>query len=190
MKQSPVKNLVLSALLLALGLVLPFLTGQIPQIGSMLLPLHLPVLICGLICGWKCGLTIGFILPLMRSFLFGMPALFPSTISMAFEMATYGALAGWPYDRSKWQCVVALYRSLLTAMISGRIVWGAAQVALLGLSGSAFTWKLFFAGAFLNALPGIILQLIFIPTFMVTLDRTGMVRFKHTQQNVLETVCK
>ena len=47
------KNLTLAAMFLAAGLVLPFVTGQIPQIGSMLLPMHLPVLLCGLVCGWK-----------------------------------------------------------------------------------------------------------------------------------------
>ena len=50
MKQNT-KNLVLAAMFLAIGLVLPFFTGQIPQIGSMLLPMHLPVLLCGLLCG-------------------------------------------------------------------------------------------------------------------------------------------
>lgn len=75
MKHSPLKNqiydLVLAAMFLAIGIVLPFFTGQIPQIGSMLLPMHLPVFICGLICGWQYGLIIGFILPLLRMTLFG-----------------------------------------------------------------------------------------------------------------------
>lgn len=177
MKKRTIKNTVLAALLLALGLVLPFLTGQIPQIGSMLLPLHLPVLICGLICGWKYGLAVGLILPIMRSLLFGMPPMFPTAIAMAFEMATYGALAGWLYSRSRWQCVVALYRALITAMVAGRIVWAGAQVILLGLTGSVFTFQMFVAGAFLNAIPGIILQLVFIPALMVALNRTGLVKF-------------
>ena len=67
------KNLVLAAMFMAIGFVLPFLTGQIPQIGNMLLPMHLPVFLCGLICGWQYGLAVGFILPLIRSLVFGMP---------------------------------------------------------------------------------------------------------------------
>ena len=181
MQRKALNNLVLAALLLASGLVLPFLTGQIPQIGSMLLPLHLPVLICGLICGWKYGLAVGFVLPIMRSFLFGMPPMFPTAIAMAFEMAAYGALAGWLYSRSRWQCVVALYRALITAMIAGRIVWAGAQIILLGITGSVFTFEMFLAGAFLNAIPGIVLQLIFIPALMVALDRTGLVHFHKTK---------
>ena len=184
MKNSKVQNLVFSALLLTVGLVLPFFTGQIPQIGSMLLPMHLPVLLCGLICGWKYGLAVGLIMPVMRSFLFGMPPMFPTAISMAAEMAVYGAVSGWLYSHSRWQCVLALYRSLLAAMVAGRIVWGGVQVVLLGVSGGAFTWQMFIAGAFLNAIPGIILQLIFIPAMMVALDRARIVHFKRTSHEM------
>ena len=65
-------------------------------------------------------------------------------------------------------------------MIGGRLVWGVVEVVLLGLTGSAFTWSAFLAGAVLNAVPGIILQLVFIPAFMVALDRTGFRRFGAT----------
>ena len=105
-------------------------------------------------------------------------------LAMAFEMAAYGMIAGALYKHSKWQCVVALYRSLLIAMVGGRIVWGAVMVVLSGVSGQAFTWQLFLSGAFLTAIPGIILQLVFIPALMVALDRTGMVRFARKTQSV------
>lgn len=180
-KKNPVYQLTLSAMFVAIGLVLPFLTGQVPQIGKMLLPMHIPVLLCGLICGWQYGLVVGFILPLLRYFLFSMPILFPTGIGMSLELATYGLVVGLLYSRSRWQCVIALYRSMVIAMISGRVVWGVAQIFLLGISGSAFTWQMFLAGAFLNAIPGIILQLILIPAIMVALNRTGLVRFaRHT----------
>ena len=89
------KRLVISALLLAAGLVLPFLTGGIPNFGRMLLPMHLPVLLCGFVCGWKWGLLVGFVTPLLRSVLFGMPPMVPTALAMAFELAAYGALAGF-----------------------------------------------------------------------------------------------
>lgn len=180
MKQS-IKNLTLSAMFIAIGIVLPFFTGQIPRFGNMLLPMHLPVFLCGLICGWQYGAAVGFVLPLLRSSLFGMPVLFPSALSMAFELMTYGFVAGFLYNRSKWQCIVALYRSIITAMLAGRVVWGIVQIILLGISGSAFTWKAFMAGAFLNAIPGIALQLVMIPTIMVALNRTGLVKFRKHQ---------
>jgi len=174
---SPVKNLALAALFMALGLVLPFLTGQIPQIGNMMLPMHLPVMLCGLICGWQYGGVVGFVLPLFRHLLFGMPPM-PAGIAMAFELAAYGAVAGFLYARSRWQCVISLYRCLIAAMIAGRLVWAAARVVMTGVSDVPFTWEIFLSGALLTAIPGIILQLLVIPALMVALDRTGLVRFR------------
>lgn len=176
-RKKPILNLTLSAMFMAVGLVLPFLTGQIKQIGSMLLPMHIPVFLCGLICGWQYGLIVGFILPILRSMLFGMPILFPTGIAMAFELATYGAVIGWLYSHSRWQCVIALYRCMIATMLAGRLVWGVVQILLLGMNGNGFTWQMFITGALLNAIPGIILQLILIPAIMVALNRTGLVRF-------------
>lgn len=176
-RKNPVFNLTLAAMFMAIGLVLPFLTGQIQQIGNMLLPMHIPVLLCGLICGWKYGLFVGFVLPLLRYMLFGMPIPFPIGIAMAFELATYGAVIGWLYSHSRWKCVIALYRSMIVAMVAGRLVWGVVQILLLGISGNVFTWRMFIAGAFLNAIPGIILQFILIPAIMIALNRTGLVKF-------------
>lgn len=171
-----IKNLTLSGMFLAIGMVLPFLTGQIQQIGNMLLPMHIPVLLCGLICGWQYGGIIGLIMPFLRNLLFGMPPM-PNAISMAFELATYGLVIGLLYGRSKWKCIISLYRSMLIAMLAGRAVWGVVQAMILGLGGSGFTVQMFMAGAFMNAIPGIILQLISIPAIMVALDRAKLVPF-------------
>lgn len=171
-----IKNLTLSGMFLAIGLVLPLLTGQIQHIGNMLLPMHIPVLLCGLICGWQYGGTIGLIMPLLRNLIFGMPPM-PNAVSMAFELAAYGLVIGLLYGHSKWKCVLSLYRSMLIAMLAGRAVWGVVQAAILGLNGSGFTVQMFMAGAFLNAIPGIILQLILIPAIMVALDRAKLVPF-------------
>ena len=169
MKQSNVKKMVTAALLLAIGMVLPFFTGQIKEIGNMLLPMHLPVMLCGLICGWQYGLAVGLILPLLRSISFGMPVLYPTAISMAFELATYGLVIGLMYGKSRWKCLRSLYISLLSAMVCGRLVWGGVQCVLLGVKG--FTFHMFLAGALLNAIPGIVLQLILIPAIMLLLHR-------------------
>ena len=106
-----------------------------------------------------------------------MPVLFPTAVSMSFELAAYGFTVGFLYFRSRWKCVIALYRCMIIAMLTGRVVWGAAQVLLLGLGGNGFTLEMFIAGAFINAVPGIILQLILIPAVMIALNRTGLVRF-------------
>lgn len=178
MKQGEIKNLTLAAMFVAIGLMLPFVTGQIPQIGAMLLPMHLPVLLCGLICGWKYGGMVGLVLPVTRSLVFGMPPLFPIAVAMTFELAVYGIVIGLLYTYSRWQCVLALLRSLVIAMIAGRLVWGIAMIVLLGIGGGSFTWQAFMAGAVINAVPGIVLQLVLIPSIMLVLNRTGLVPFR------------
>ena len=173
MSSLQVRKLTYAGLYLAIAMVLPFITGQIPEIGSMLCPMHIPALLCGFMCGWPWGLAVGFAAPLLRSVIFGMPAMFPSAVAMAFELAVYGGTAGLLYrlmPREKW----SIYAVLILSMIAGRIVWGAVRVILAGLSGSSFTWALFFAGAFTNAIPGIILHLILIPVLVMVMDRAGL----------------
>ena len=170
------KKITLSALFIALGLVLPLLTGQLKQLGNAFLPMHLPVLLCGLIVGPVHGLIVGLILPILRHFTFGMPPLYPTGISMAFELATYGFVVGYVYKVSRWKCIIALYESLIIAMVAGRIIWVIVQMILLGINGQAFTYEMFMAGAFLNAIPGIVFQLIFIPSLMLALHKTGVVK--------------
>ena len=177
MNMNKTHRLTVSAMLFALGLVLPFLTGQIPQIGQMLCPMHIPVFLCGMICGWQYGLVVGFLLPLVRSVLFGMPVIFPNGIAMAFELATYGFVSGFVYFKKGYFCLRSCYISLITAMIAGRIVWGLARWVLMAF-GSTFSWKLFVAGALLNAIPGIILHLILVPGLMLALGKTGLVPFE------------
>ena len=170
-----VKKLAVTAMLFAVGMVLPFFMGQIPAIGKMLLPMHIPVLLCGFIVGWQYGALIGFLLPIVRGLVFGMPPLYPNAVAMAFEMAAYGFVSGYLYSHARWQCTKMLYISLVTAMLAGRIVWAFAEVILLGIGGNIFTWKMFAAGAFLNAIPGIIVQLTLIPLIMVALRRAKVV---------------
>ncbi|MHC1786915.1 MAG: ECF transporter S component [Christensenellales bacterium] len=177
MKKLDVRRLVLSALFVAIAYLLPFLTGQLAQLGSMLSPMHIPVLLCGFLCGWPWGLAVGIISPLLRSLTLGMPPLFPVAVAMAFELAAYGALAGLLYEklpRRRFRVVV----SLVLAMLAGRLVWGLASVILMGLSGKAFPLQAFLAGAFLNAWPGIILHLAVIPPVVLALERAKFIPLK------------
>ena len=167
-------KLVISGLCLALGLVLPFLTGQIKQIGSMLLPMHIPVLLCGYICGPFYGLAVGFICPLLRSLLFSMPKLMPSAVGMAFELASYGAFAGLFY-RLLPKKPMNIYLSLIGAMLAGRAVWGIVSFVLYHILGNPFTISIFMAGALLNAIPGIIFQLIVIPIIVMALQKANLI---------------
>ncbi len=159
-------KMILAAFFLAVAYVLPFLTGQIPAIGTMLCPMHLPVLLCGFLCGWPWGLAVGVVAPLFRSLTLGAPLFFPMGVCMALELGTYGAVAGLMH------CVLPrkrpyIYCSLLTAMAAGRAVWGVAMFICMGATGGSFGASAFLAGAVTGALPGIILQLLLVPILVM-----------------------
>ena len=146
-ENTALRKKILATLFLAIGLILPFITMQIPAVGKMLCPMHIPVLLCGYICGWPYGLLIGIITPLLRGVLFGMPAIFPNAFCMAFELATYGLVAGILSEKMK-KDIKSLYISLIAAMLCGRIVWG-----LVSLQ-RAFNSILLFLPYYINVLPG------------------------------------
>lgn len=172
--KNQIVNLTLSSMFLAIAFVLPFLTGQIQQIGSMLCPMHIPVILCGFFCGGYWGLAVGFIAPLLRSLVLGMPPLFPVATCMAFELATYGLVAGILHKKlSKDSAHYKrnIYITLIAAMVVGRIVWGLAMFACLGFETSKFGLSAFVAGAVTTAIPGIVLQLVLIPVIVIALRK-------------------
>lgn len=169
--------MVTAAVCLALCMVLPFLTGQIPEIGSALSPMHIPVFLCGFAAGWPYAMVIGLIAPVLRFALFGMPPLFPMGVSMAFELAAYGLISGLLY-RALPRKKSSIYISLACAMLIGRVVWGVARLLLAGLSNTAFGWAAFMAGAFTDAVPGIICHLILIPIIVMALDKAKLISRK------------
>ena len=170
MKRNEIKKLTLSAMFLALAFILPFFTGQIPQIGNMLCPMHIPVLLCGFFCGAPWGMMVGFFAPILRSAVIGMPMMFPTAVCMAFELAAYGLVTGFLHRRlpkKRW----LVYVSLVSAMIVGRVVWGIAMLIALGLDTTQFGMAAFISGAVTTAIPGIVLQLVLIPIVVITLEK-------------------
>ena len=167
------KRMALSAVLLCVGLVLPLFTMQIKEIGDTLLPMHLPVLLCGILCGPFYGGSVGLILPFLRSAIFGMPPIYPNAVWMAAELMAYGLITGLVFSRTR-KNIGGIYVSLIAAMLGGRIVWGAVKALLLGVGQSGFTIAAFFTGGFVDALPGIVLQLVLIP-LLVKLIRSKSV---------------
>ena len=155
------RKMIYAAVCLALCMVLPFLTGQIQQIGNALSPMHIPVLLCGFLCGWPYALAVGAIAPLLRFALFGMPPIFPTGIAMCFELAAYGVIAGVLYQKLPKK-PINVYISLIGAMLGGRIVWGLVRFVMVLLFHVEFSLPMFFAGAFLTAIPGIICHIIFL----------------------------
>ena len=172
-----IRKLCLSAMFLALGWLLPFVTGQIHSIGNMLCPIHLPVMLCGFILGPMYGFFVGFITPLTRTLLFGMPVLYPFSICMSLELATYGLLCGSLYRLFKkiFGDILSIYLSLIISIIGGRIIWGLARLFCGLVSRNYFTWALFLSGGFLNAWPGIIVQIVLIPFLMKILINTKII---------------
>lgn len=170
---SKVKNLTIAGVCLALALLLPFVTGQIPSVGSMLCPMHIPVLLCAFFVSWKWALGVGFVAPILRFALFSMPPM-PFGIAMAFELATYGFVSSVMYKvlpKKKW----AIYVSLISAMVLGRVVWGAARMIIAGVTANPFTWQMFIGGALLEAIPGIAIQLILIPIIVMAVKKNNEV---------------
>ena len=171
LSRAATQNLVLAALFLAIGVVLPSLTGAIKEIGDSLLPMHLAVMLCGVICGWKYTLPVGLVLPFFRAVLFGMPPLYPNAVYMALELATYGLVVGILYSMRKRYSRWYLLACLACSMLAGRIVWGITKAVLLGAANKPFGIRAFLVGGFLDALPGILLQFILIPLVIEVLER-------------------
>ena len=169
-----IRKLTFSAACLALALLLPLLTGNIPEIGNMLCPMHFPILLCGFLCGGPWGAAVGLAAPILRSMIFSRPVMYPTALSMMFELAVYGLVAGLLYSRlpKKW---TSLYVSLIAAMIGGRIMGGVAQAVLLGFGGKSFGMAAFVTEYFVNAWPGIIVQIVLIPLVISALEKAHLI---------------
>ena len=149
-------RLIYAAVCLALCMVLPFLTGHIPQIGQFLSPMHIPVLLAGFLCGPSWALAVGFIAPILRSLLFQFPP-YPTFVAMAFELAVYGLVCGLLYRKlPKKTPYVVLYG--------------------LGAKEGTYTLSMFLAGHFLNAWPGIVLHIVLIPAIVIALQKAKIIK--------------
>lgn len=182
-KKNALYRMIIAAVLLALGLVLPFLTGQLQSFGQMLSPLHIPVLICGLTCGWTWGGALGIILPLLRMLLFGMPGA-PVAIPMAFELCAYGVLTGllYPWLRGKLcklgaSRLVVILATLGLAMVAGRMVGGAAKALLITaglIPGVPLTFAMFVTAYFVETAVGALVHLIVVPAVVLALEKAHL----------------
>lgn len=160
---SKTKRLVTAALMLALGMLLPFALSHGYGIkGTTLLPMHIPVLLCGFFAGPFYGALCGLILPVLNSVCTGMPVLFPMAVIMTGELFTYGLVSGWLYRKSAYNNkLISLYPVLIISMLCGRVVYGLVANALI-VSGATAA-KLSVVAATLQGIPGIIIQLVVVP---------------------------
>jgi len=162
---------------MAMGFILPMLTGQLPVVGQMLLPMHIPVFFCAFFCGPWYALAVGFALPLLRSLIFGVPVLYPIAIAVAIEMATYGGITGFLYSRIKKNTLRTIYFSMLPAMLLGRVARCLSQAILMGVQGNPFVLRAFITGVIVYSIPGIVLQLLIVPVVTVSVWRRQTAEF-------------
>lgn len=170
---TPVRQMIMSALFLALGYLLPMFIGRVQLFGQSLLPMHIPVLLCGFVCSWKWGAAVGAVLPITSSLFFSMPPMYPVAVAMCFELAAYGLLAGLMFKLLPKR-PLNIYISLGVSLVGGRLVWGVARSIMAGLGTSQFGLAAFWSGAFATAAPGIAVQLIAIPVIVMALQRAGV----------------
>lgn len=173
MRSTTTRNIVFTAVCIAIGLLLPQLVKFVPIAypGAVLLPMHIPVLVCGFLCGWRYGAIAGIFTPLIASLLTGMPPLFPTAVSMMVELAAYGILTGLLYKLTNGK----IFISLIGAMLGGRIILGIVNALLFSIADNAYGLTLFISGAFVTALPGIIIQLILVPIIIRSLQRANLI---------------
>jgi hypothetical protein len=165
--KSAAHRIVLSGLLVALGLLLPYFTAHAYGIpGTVLLPMHIPVFLMGLLCGPLYGALGGLMIPLLSSMTTGMPPFFPMLPIMAGELFTYGLLSGLLYQKGR----MPLYPSMLLAMLCGRVVYGLIFTALL-LANHGVLRALSVTGAIIEGIPGIISQLLLVPIIVSAAQR-------------------
>lgn len=173
MKKTSVFSLTGSSLFIALGILLPIIFHAFGA-GTAFLPMHIPVLLCGFIFGWQYGAVCGFIVPLLSALLTGMPPVYPIATAMMFELCAYGLLAGLFYKKFKWNVIL----SLICAMLGGRVISGIANAIFMGISNKPYGFSAFITGAFVTALPGIIIQIVAIPLIVMAIEKTGSRNFR------------
>lgn len=172
-KMSRVKQSVITAVCIALCVILPMAFHSIPQAGIIYCPMHIPVLICGLVCDWQFSIVCGIIGPLLSSAITGMPSI-ADMPSMMVELVIYGVVSALIMKFVHTKIIYAdLYISLVSAMLVGRIAAGIVK-ALIFARGTltVYTWA---AAYFVTCLPGIIIQLIFIPAIYFALQKANLI---------------
>lgn len=164
-KKITTMEIVLGGMLLASGLLLPMVFHLFGLTGQVALPMHIPVLIGGFFLSPPLALFLGIITPLVSSVLTGMPVLFPMAVIMMFELGTYAFSASLFARKMKLPAVT----SLILAMIAGRIAAGVTVAMLVQLFGVKMNPVLYIKGAVITGIPGIIIQLIFIPSLIIAI---------------------
>lgn len=172
------KKLTLSAICLALCVLLPLLFHAVPNGGSIFLPMHIPALICGLMCGGVYGGLCGLLGPLLSSLITSMPPLAYAP-SMMVECAVYGLACGILMKYVKTgKNALDLYISLVSSMLLGRVVAGFAKALIFTPGISPFIWV---GESLITGIPGVAIQLVLIPLLITALTKAGLLNRRYEQ---------
>ena len=161
-KKIETKSIALSGLLLSMGILLPIIFHIFGMTGPIVLPMHIPVLLGGFLLPTNMALLLGIITPILSGMLTGMPVMFPMAVIMAFELGMYGFTASIATRKFN----ISILPALLISMISGRITAGLVVALLTQFFGVKMNPIIFLKEAVITGIPGIIIQLIFIPSLV------------------------
>ncbi len=155
-----------TALLIAVGVLLPMIFHQIGIAGKIFLPMHFPVIIAGFLFGPLSGVLVGFFSPVLSFLLTGMPP-FPTVLAMVPELMVYGAVSGWLHKRLKLNVWIALP----LAIVAGRVVYGLAWWPMFHILNLPVTPLVAVTIGVTTGSPGIIGQLVLIPLLVRGIKR-------------------
>lgn len=172
---SQAKNLVSAGMLVATGLILPMVFHTFAMGGQVFLPMHIPVLLGGFLLSPLWAALVGMLVPIISSIATGMPPLFPTALQMFFELAVYGFVVAYLYQKLR----LAIYPSLIGGMLAGRTIAGLVNYVLLThFLAQAFSPSAFVTAMFVTSLPGILIQLVMIPIMVKLLKTANVLAYK------------
>ena len=174
------------ALFCALGALLPqafHFFGAVS--GTVFLPMHIPAMAAGFLLGPAGGLVTGVMSPILSFLLTGgnMPIAIKVPFMM-FEVGAYGLFCGLfnrIFSRTRLPEIVKALFTVLLSQVAGRLVnllCTLVAVKVLGITHKAVSLAAA-VGSISTGLPGIVIQLIFLPALMVTLNRLYSRRNPH-----------
>ena len=168
------KRTTLCAVCIALCYVLPIAFHSV-GLGSILSPMHVPVLLCGLVCGSGAGFLCGLVGPVLSSLLSGMPPML-MLVRMIPELCVYGLVAGLVMKRlHTGSNAKDVYISMVAAMIAGRIVGGIATAVFFIVTSGVYSVALWFTSYFVESIPAIAAHLVLVPVLVFSLQKARLI---------------
>lgn len=160
MQESELKQIPLSALFIASGIVLPPVF-HLAGLGATFLPMFLPVLLGGMVLTWRFALLTAVLTPLASWLLTGMPPVVPPVLPVMLVELSVAALL---CSVIRVHLRKSVWLALVTAILADRLVLFLIVKVMAPLLG--WNHPLFSISIVISGLPGIVLQLIIIPWVM------------------------